>query len=78
MNHVSKLKNCRKDIIYHYISFVAQRGMAEFNWSGENKRWIYSVVMERDVQYENKWKIDEIELVFILNTEWFFRASWQV
>ena len=53
-----KLKNCRKDIIYHYISFVAQRGMAEFNWSGENKWWMYIVVMDCDVQLENELKID--------------------
>ena len=48
MNATVKLQK-----IYHYR--FAQRGMAEFNWSGENKWWIYSVVMDRDVQ----WKINE-------------------
>ena len=51
-------KNCRNDIIYHYTSFPAQRGMAEFNWSGGNNWWIYGVVMDCDVQLENELKID--------------------
>ena len=32
--------------------------MADFNWSGENKWWMYIVVMDCDVQLENELKID--------------------
>ena len=32
--------------------------MAEFNWTGENKWWMYIVVMDCDVQLENELKID--------------------